>query len=112
MEKFKPLEIFPGPYSIVDKGGHSVTIMADNFDGYEICEVYNAGPECQEEHIRDMAKSTAKLFHAAPDVLIQLIKLYTAVYGGNSVSLSDAINRAPKNDLFEQEIIEAIKKAI
>ena len=53
----------------------------------------------------------AKLYCAAPQLLEALEELYMSVYGGNSVSIEDAMNRAPKTDVFEQKIIAALKLA-
>lgn len=36
-------------------------------------------------------------------------KMYMTLYGGNSVSIEDAMNRAPKGDQFEQEIISVLR---
>lgn len=43
------------------------------------------------------------------DALQQLELTYFAEYGGNSVSLEDAIRRSPGEDQCENELIESIK---
>lgn len=48
---------------------------------------------------------------SAPELLEVLTELYMAVYGGNSVSLEDCINRSVKTDAFEQRIVSVITKA-
>ena len=61
----------------------------------------------EEEDIK-----AAKLIAAAPELLEALKDAYMVLYGGNSVSLEDAMKRMPLSaDGLDKKICAAIKKA-
>jgi hypothetical protein len=64
-----------------------------------------------ETAYNNQCKRVDDLNEEKADLLEAVKKLYMAVYAGNSHSLKDAMNRAPKDDQFEQEIIAVIRKA-
>ena len=60
---------------------------------------------------REDAEALVKAMVQAPEILECLKKLYFSVYGGNSTSLEDCMNRSMETDEFEQRIVSVIKKA-
>lgn len=79
------LNFISGPYRLLDidalqfynhEPGDSLPIVSegDNMEGYVICDVYNAGPECLDEDLKAQAIATGKLFAASHD-LLQALKI-------------------------------------
>lgn len=75
-EFFKELQIFPGPWHIEDQGGNSVNVHSSEFDNFEVCAVWNAGPECLDEDLRAQCQANSKLIARAPDLLRSTCRTY------------------------------------
>lgn len=109
----------PGPWQISDDaildGEEDITIETE--DGIVICTVRGSNDMiCADEddlpQINQEVIANARLIAAAPELLEVLKDAYIAMYGGNSTSFEDAVNRIPKNATdFEKKIVAAIKNA-
>lgn len=75
---FQELDHTPAPWSIEDQGGNSMNIhtSADNYEEYEICAVWNAGPECLQLELQEEAKANSKLITEAPRMLRTICRTY------------------------------------
>lgn len=71
------LKHFPGHWhTSEDQGGNSVVVIASEFDDFEVCAVWNAGPECLDEDLRPKAIANSKLIARAPDMLRSICWTY------------------------------------
>lgn len=93
----------PGPWKIDDRDG---AIFCDD-NGVAICYLRNK----HEDDLHN-SQANARLIAAAPDLLDALQNAYMVLYGGNSVSIEDALNRVPFETMpLDFKMMTAIKKA-
>lgn len=64
---------------------------------------------CQKE-IESLRAEVDRLTKEKSEAIEVLGELYFSVYGGNSASLQDCLNRSVKDDLFEQKIVSLLTR--
>ena len=106
-ETSKKVRHTPGPWEIDDTRDGVLYTHPTGFK-FHICIMGSGGSTTMED---EEELANLHLISSAPSLLEAMEDLYMSVYAGNSVSIEDAMNRAPKTDAFEQKIINAIKLA-